>query len=82
MSLTVEEPVLPEVVNGKSYLHIDEDIKCFSDEDVLEDDIVEAVSRKWLCRSEDGSEDKDSDLDEEVAKTTHAAARHSVQLLQ
>ena len=37
---------------------------------------------KRLCQSEDGSEDKDSDTDEEVAKTTYAAARRSVQLLQ
>ena len=74
-----EEPVLPEVVNGESYLRIDEDIQCFKDEDVLEDDIVEAVSSKRLCQSEDGSEDEDSDPDEEVA---HAAARRSVQLLQ
>ena len=77
-----EEPVLPEVVNGESYLRIDEDIQCFNDEDVLEDDIVEAVSSKRLRQSEDGSEDEDSDPDEEVAKTTHAAARRSVQLLQ
>ena len=37
---------------------------------------------KRLCQSEDGSEDKDGDADEEVAKTTHAAARYSIQLLQ
>ena len=61
-----EEPVLPEVVNGKSYLHIDKDIQCFNDEDVLEDDIIEAVSSKRPCQSEDGSEDEDSDPDEEV----------------
>ena len=77
-----EEPVLPEVINGKSYLSIDKDTQCFNDEDILEDDIVEAVLSKRLCQSEDSSEDEDSDPDEEVAKTTHAAARHSVPLLQ
>ena len=77
-----EEPVQPEVVNCESYLRIDEDIQCFNDEDVLEDDIIEAVSSKWLCQSEEGSEDKDSDLEEEAAKTTQAAARRSVELLQ
>ena len=76
-----EEPVLPEVVNSESYLRIDQDIHCFNDEDVLWDDIVEAVSSKWLCQSEDGSEDEDGDSAEQVVQTTHAAARRSVQLL-
>ena len=44
-----EEPVLPEVVNGESYLRIAEDIQWFNDEDVLADDIVDAVSSKRLC---------------------------------
>ena len=85
-----EEPVLPEVISGENYLRINEDIQCFTDEDIqcfndeviLEDDIVEAVSNKWLCQSEDGSEGKDGDPNEVVAKTTHAAARRSVQKLQ
>ena len=37
---------------------------------------------KRLCQSKEGSEDEDSDPDEEVVKTTYAAAKHSIQLLQ
>ena len=70
-----EEEVLPEVFNGESYLHIDQDIQCFNDEDVLEDDIVEAVSSKRLCQSEDGSEDEDSDPDEEVAQNNPCSSQ-------
>ena len=72
----------PRYLLSERYLRIDKDIQCFNNEDVVEDDIVEAVSSKRICQSEDSSEDEDIGLEEEVVKTTHAAARHSVQLLQ
>ena len=93
----VEEQALPDVVYGNSYLHIHDHIWCFDwcisdadhiwcldEDDILEDDTVEALLSKRSCQ-DDGSEDKDSDSDNgmvTVVKITHATARRSVQTLQ
>ena len=74
-----EEQALPQVVNGDSCLRIDEDMKCYNEDDTLEDDIVETLSNKRLCL-EDGS-DSDSDNDT-VVKISHVAAKRSIQVLQ
>ncbi|KAI6651320.1 Tigger transposable element-derived protein 6-like [Oopsacas minuta] len=74
-----EEQALPEVVNGDSYLLIDEDMKCYNEDGTLEDDIVETLSNKRLCL-EDGS-DSDSDNDT-VARISNVAAKRSIQVLQ
>ena len=77
-----EEQTLPEVANGDCYLRVDDDLQCYNEDDTLEEDIVEAVSSKRPCL-EDGSEQEDSDCDDDVAaKITHAAARRSIQVLQ
>ena len=70
---------MPEVVNGNSYLLIDEDMKCYNEDGTLEDDIVETLSNKRLCL-EDGS-DSDSDNDT-VVRISHVAAKRSIQVLQ
>ena len=74
-----EEQALPEVVNGDSYLRIDEDMKCYNEDGTLEDDIVETLSNKRLCL-EDGN-DSDSDNDT-VVRISHVAAKRSIQVLQ
>ncbi|KAI6651119.1 Tigger transposable element-derived protein 6-like [Oopsacas minuta] len=74
-----EEQALPEVVNGDSYLLIDEDMKCYNEDGTLEDDIVETLSNKRLCL-EDGS-DSDSDNDT-VVRISNVAAKRSIQVLQ
>ena len=52
------------------------------EDDSLENDIVQALSSKWPCQK-DGSEDEDSDPDDEtVDEVTHVAAKDFVQILQ
>ena len=76
-----KEQAWPEVMNGDSYLHTDNDVHCFNEDDNLEDDIVETDLTKQSCL-EDTSEDKENDPDNETGvKITHTAARHSVQVL-
>ena len=60
-----EAQPLPEVVNGESYVRIDDDIPCFNENDNIEDDIVEAISSK-RPRQEDGGEGEDGDPDDEA----------------
>ena len=60
-----EAQPLPEVVNGESYVRIDDDIPCFNENDNIEDDIVEAISSK-RPRQEDGGEGEYGDSDDEA----------------
>ena len=72
---------MPEVTNGDSYLHIDDDAPSFADKDSYDDDnIVEEVVSK-RAQVEESLTAKDDDEDGEPMMT-HTAARHSVQLLQ
>ena len=73
-----DQPAWPEVINSDSYLHIDDEAPCHTDNDSIEDEIVEAFKSKKL-QQQDDPEDDDEPGDPRV---THAAARHSVQLLQ
>ena len=70
------------VVNGHtSYIWVDNDVRCYNEDNTLEEDIVEAILSKQPCL-EDGSEHEDSDSDgDEIAKVTHTAARCSIQVL-
>ena len=54
-----EAQPLPEVVNGESYVRIDDEIPCFNENDNIEDDIVEAISSK-RPRHEDGDPDDEA----------------------
>ena len=77
-----EESALPEVTNGDSYLHIDDDAPCFTDEDSYDnDDIVEEVVSK-RARVEESLAAEDNDEEDGEPMVTHTAARRSVQLLQ
>ena len=53
-----DEIALPEVINGDNYLHVDDGVPCFAEDDYLEDYIVEAVSSK-RPRQEDSCECKE-----------------------
>ena len=77
-----EESALPEVTNGDSYLHIYDDAPCFTDEDSYDDDDImeEVVSKR--ARVEESLAAEDDDEEDGEPMVTHAAARHSVQLLQ
>ena len=73
-----QPPALPEVINSESYLQIDDSAPCYTEDDGIEDEIVEALRTKTSPQQDDDNlEDEPS-----VARVTHAAARHSVQLLQ
>ena len=60
MSEADDEPALPEVINGDNYLHVDDDVPCFAEDDYLQDYIVEAVSSK-RPRQEDSCECEEED---------------------
>ena len=76
-----EESALPEVTNGDSYLHIDDDAPCFTDQDSYDDDIVEEVVGK-RARVKESLAAEDDDEEDGEPMVTHTAARCSVQLLQ
>ena len=76
-----DEPALPEVINGDNYLHVDDDMPCFAEDDYLEDYIVEAVSSK-RPRQEDSCKCEEEDDTDLVPLVSHSEARHSTQLLQ
>ena len=73
-----EEQALPEVVNGDSYLRIDEDMNVTMRTALLKMTSLRH-SNKRLCL-EDGS-DSDSDNDT-VVRIGHVAAKRSIQVLQ
>ena len=76
-----DKPALPEVINGDNYLHVDDDVPCFTEDDYLEDYIVEAVSSK-RPRQEDSCECEEEDDPDPVPLVSHSEAKHSMQLLQ
>ena len=73
---------LPEVINSAEYLNVDDDASCFTKNNHLKNDIIEAIVNKRSC-AEDGlsGDDLDDESDQEPA-VTHTAARHAVQLLE
>lgn len=69
---------LPEVINSESYLHINDSAPFYTENDGIEDEIVEAL------RTKTSQQQDDDDLEDEpsVPRVTDVAATHSVQLLQ
>ena len=76
-----QQSTFPGVMNGDSYLHINDDAPCFAGKDSYDnDDIVEEIaSKRTQVEQSPATED-----DEEDGKlmATHAVARCLVQLLQ
>ena len=64
-------------MNGNSYIRVDDDVRCYNEDNTLQEDVIDTISSKHPCL-DDGS-DSDNYV---VVKITHAAARHSKQVLQ
>ena len=73
---------MPGVTNGDSYLHNNNYVLCFVDEDSYDDNNImgEIASKRTQVEESLAAEDDDENDGESLIN--HAAARHSVQLLQ
>ena len=78
-----EESALPEVTNGDSYLHIDDDAPCFADEDSYDDDDIaeEVVSKRARVEESLAAEDDDEDSEPMVTHSCKALSAASPALL-
>ena len=69
-----EESALPEVTNGDSYLHIDDDVPCFADKDSYDDDITEEVVSKRARVEESLAAEDDDEEDSKPMMTRSCKA--------
>ena len=79
-----EESALPEVTNGDSYLHIDDDAPCFADKDSYDDDDIaeEVVSKRaWVEESLAAEDDDEEDSEPMVTRSCKALSAASPALL-
>ena len=72
-----EKSALPEVTNGDSYLHIDDDVPCFADEDSYDDIAEEVVSKRARVEESLAAEYDDEDSEPMVTHSCKALSAAS-----